>query len=179
MTERRRALARPMTCSSTAVIPMTAVPSRPPDTADRPRCTTFMPFIHMSSRSSNAPIPGTLRPARTCQCPPQMPLTATGARRPAFSGARPEVLSRDYPMAAPGAFGALACPTPRRSDCSCTSASDPAERRRSAMRIRRSGRSPASPAESASALPSGHYAHGELVPGWRFGSTRTATVAPA
>ena len=47
----------------------------------------------MSTRSSNAPIPGTLRAARTCQCPPQMPLTATGALRPAFSGARPGVLS--------------------------------------------------------------------------------------
>jgi hypothetical protein len=38
----------------------------------------------------------------------------------------PECYPRDYPMAASGAFGALACPTPRRSDCSCTSAADPA-----------------------------------------------------
>ena len=111
-----------MTCSSTAVIPITVVPSRPPDAADRLRCTTFMPFIHKSTRSSNAPIPGTLRAATTCRCPPQMPLTAaTGAWRPAFSAARPGVLS---PRLSDGGVRRVRCacpPNPRRSDCSCTS----------------------------------------------------------
>ena len=52
---------------------------------------------------------------RRCHSQQQVP----GARRSRARG--PECYPGDYPMAASGAFGALACPTPRRSDCSCTS----------------------------------------------------------
>jgi hypothetical protein len=87
---------------------MTAVPSRPPDTADRPRCTTFMPFIHRSTRSSNAPILGTLRAARTCharrRCHSQHQVPGALARGP-------ECYPRGYRIAAADALGALACPT--------------------------------------------------------------------
>jgi hypothetical protein len=67
---------------------MTAEPSRPPDTAERQRCTTFTLFIHISTRSSNEPIPGTLwlperaNARRRCHSQQQVP----GARRWRTSG---------------------------------------------------------------------------------------------
>ena len=73
---------------------MTVVPSRPPDIADRPRWTTFMPFIHKSTSSSNAPILERYALLRSARDPDEVPGVKPRIRRLAVQDARSGELGR-------------------------------------------------------------------------------------